>query len=447
MKNFYSVTGMVCRALMLAALIQATLPVGYAQTPAPPSGADRDRARAMLADLKSDLEKYYYDPNYHGMNLDERFKIAEQKTKEAVSLAQLMGIVAQVLLDLNDSHTYFLPPSRTFKTDYGWQMQAVGDRCFVSAIKPGSDAEAKGLKEGDEIISIDGLPAKRENLWKIRYLYQIIRPRPGMRVVLVKPDGKEQQLDVAAKVREAKREINLTTGVGSDIGDLIRESEDEAKLNRHRFIETEDVFIWKMPGFDLEKVGVDDIMAKVKKRKTLILDLRGNGGGYVLTLERMLANVFDRDITIGDLKRRKETKPMVVKARGKDPFAGKIIVLIDSGSGSASELFARVIQLEKRGIVIGDRSAGAVMRSRVYGHQIGVDIVVPYAVSVTDADIIMTDGKSLEHTGVVPDEVMLPTGADMAAKRDVVLAYAMSLAGLQTTPEKAGAFFPLEWKK
>jgi C-terminal processing protease CtpA/Prc len=327
-------------------------------------------------------------------------------------------------------------------------MQMIGDRCFVVAVKPGSDAEAKGLKEGDEVVSVDGYKPTRNTLWKLRYLYQAIRPRPGMRAIVIKPDGKQEQMDVAAKIREGKKLLDLTaSGQGYDTSDLIRQAENENHLRRHRFSETEDVFVWKMPEFDLEKLKVDDIMDKVKKSKAFVLDLRGNGGGFEDTLLRLIGNVFDHDIKLGDIKRRKETKTLVAKTRGKDAFSGKLIVLIDSESGSAAELFARVIQLEKRGTIIGDRSAGAVMRARRYSHDLGVDIIVPYGASITDADIIMTDGNSLEHTGVEPDEIKLPSGADLATKRDAVLAYAMSLAGVTITPEKAGALFPIEWRK
>jgi carboxyl-terminal processing protease len=128
-------------------------------------------------------------------------------------------------------------------------------------------------------------------------------------------------------------------------------------------------------------------------------------------------------------------------------FGGQLIVLIDSRSGSAAELFARTVQLEKLGTVIGDRSAGAVMQSRLFPFELGADTVIFYAASITDADIIMTDGKSLENTGVTPDKLMLPTGADLAAQRDPVLAYAASLAGVKLDPEKAGALFPVEWRK
>src|SRR6185295_7938024 len=97
---------------------------------------------------------------------------------------------------------------------------------------------------------------------------------------------------------------------------------------------------------------------------------------------------------------RKETKPMLAKTRGDRIFKGKLVVLVDSTSGSSAEIFARTMQLEKRGTVIGDRTAGAVMRAIHSEHQLGADTVVFYGVSVTDADLIMSDGKSLERAGV-----------------------------------------------
>ena len=70
-----------------------------------------------------------------------------------------------------------------------------------------------------------------------------------------------------------------------------------------------------------------------------------------------------------------------------------------------------------------------------------------YGASVTDADMIMADGKSLERVGVTPDELLLPTAADLAANRDPVLARAAETLGLKLPADKAGSFFPIEWKK
>src|SRR5205814_6660236 len=116
-------------------------------------------------------------------------------------------------------------------------------------------------------------------------------------------------------------------------------------------------------------------------------------------------------------------------------------------SGSAAELLARIVQLERRGKVLGDQTPGHVMRAIFCPLQVGIDTVSLFGLSVTDADLVMSDGRSLEKVGVTPDEIILPAAADLAAKRDAVLARAAELVGVKLEPEKAGSFFPIEWLK
>jgi len=409
------------------------------------SSQDRDRGVIMLKAVRDDIRKYYYDPAFRGIDLDARTKAAEERIKQAKSNGEIFGTIAQLLLDFNDSHTIFLPPQRSARIEYGWQMQSFGDDCYVIAVKPKSDAEAKGLKPGDKVLKVDGVAPNRANLWIYQYLYTALAPRPVVNMEVQTAGEQPRQLEVKAKVQTGRQVRDLTETI--DFNAYLREQADEAHLTDHIFYEVgKDTIIWRMPTFDMENDAVDERIDKVKKFKTLIIDLRRNAGGAVETLQRLVGNLFDHDVTIGDMKLRKESKPMLARTRGDSGFKGQVIVLVDSGSNSASEVFARVMQLEKRGTVIGDRTGGKVMRSRLYSHQIGLDTVVYYGVSVTDADLIMADGKTLEGTGVTPDELVLPTPDDLRAQKDSVLARAVAIAGGTLDPVEAGKLFPFKWK-
>lgn len=408
------------------------------------SAQERDRALIMLRSARDDIKKNYYDPNFRGMDLDARSKLAEEKIKQAKSNAEVFGIIAQMLLEFNDSHTIFLPPQRSTRVEYGWEMQTFGDNTYVIAVKPKTDAEAKGVKPGDKVLKIDGIAPNRSNLWIYHYLYNALAPRPIVRMEIQSPGEQPRLVEVTAKLRERKKVFDLTDTI--DLNVFRRELEDEARMIEHKLIELGDVGIWRMPAFDLSEDDVDNGVNKAKKFKTLILDLRRNGGGDEKTMLRLIGNLFDRDITVGNIKRRKEEKPLVAKTRGDGGFKNNLIVLIDSESASAAEVVARVVQLEKRGTVLGDRTSGKVMRSRLYPHQMGIDTVVFYGVSVTDADVIMSDGKSLEGVGVSPDEMLLPTSEDLRAQKDSVLSRAVAAAGTTLDPAEAGKFFPFKWK-
>jgi carboxyl-terminal processing protease len=405
----------------------------------------RDRGRAILDNIKRDLQKNYYDPTLHGFDLEKSFKDADEKIKQASSSGQIFGIIAATILSLDDSHTFLIPPMSTSRVNYGWAMQAIGDKCYVTAVQPGSDAEAKGLKPGDLLLSVEGVNPTRDNLWKLQYLYYGLRPQGGLQVVAQSPGGQPRELALLAKVRQGKRLTDLTDY--SQYMQLMIEEQKDARVNRHRYYELgEDLMIWKMPAFDLPKDKVDGIMDKARKCKGLILDLRGNGGGYEETLLRMIGNLVDHEVKLGDAIERKGHKAIVAKSRGKDAFQGQVVVLIDSASGSSSELLARIVQLEKRGTVVGDRSAGAVMRAQQISYTEGLDTVVFYGLSMTVADLVMTDGKSLEKAGVTPDELLLPSPQDLAAQRDPLLSRAAALLGIKIEAEKAGSLFPVEWR-
>ncbi|MGA8270608.1 MAG: S41 family peptidase [Candidatus Sulfotelmatobacter sp.] len=417
--------------------------VAFAQDE-PLTGEDRSKAKEMLHNIRDDIREHYFDKKYQGLDFDARFQSAEKKIESASSMNYALADIAGAVSALNDSHTFFIPPPRPYKHSYGWEMQAIGDSgCFVTAVRPGSDAEKKGLKPGDQVLSVNGYSAIREDVRKIRYVFNTLRPQPGLRLVVRSEKGDLRQIDVMASMRATERLRDLM-----DYWSYAQEERDTERLHHSRFFEYgNDVIIWKLPDFVFDTDQAKKMLDQIRSHKALILDLRGNPGGSVDFLAHFLGGMFDHEVKIDNRVHRDRIKSEVTKTRGDKTFNGKLIVLVDSESASASEIFAKVVQLEKRGIVVGDLSSGSVMESRLYRHTIGRMVMTFYAASVTEADIIMSDGKSLEHIGVVPDVRMTPTAADLAAGRDRALAYAAGLVGIELTPEKAGTLFPVEWPR
>ena len=90
------------RALILTGVIlgMAAASSSAAQT----IGFERERGREMLGVIKSDIKKNYYDPSFHGIDIEGRFRVADERIKQATSVGQIQAIMAQVLVDFDDSH-------------------------------------------------------------------------------------------------------------------------------------------------------------------------------------------------------------------------------------------------------------------------------------------------------------------------------------------------------
>lgn len=428
-------------AIVTAALLGSA----WAQQPQPMDSLERGRALSMLEVISNDVKKHYYDPKFHGVDFDAKIAEAKQKIEKETSFNMSMSHIAAALDSLNDSHTFLLPPQHAYRHDFGFQYQMVGERCFVTRVRPKSDAEAKGVKPGDEILTINGYNVVRDNYWKLNYVFSILRPQAGLGLGLQSPSGAQRQVDVMAKIHETKRVTDLTFGNPTDIWDVIRQGENQRHLMRARYYEIGDqLLVMKVPEFFFSDQEVFDMVGKARKHHNLIVDLRGNPGGSIETLKYLVGGMFDKEVKIADRLGRKETKPESAK-RMPSPFPGKLVVLVDSNSASAAELFARVMQLEKRAVVIGDRTAGSVMEAKRFQEKEGVETVIFYGASVTEWDLIMADGKSLEHMGVTPDEALVPSAQDVADGRDPVLAHAAEVLGAKISPEEAGKAFPYEW--
>lgn len=146
--------------------------------------ADRDFAQEMLKNVAADVQKHYYDPKLHDVDWNAKVQEAKKNIDSADSISNAVSKIAAPLDTLNDSHTLFYPPPRTTVHDYRLDMEMIGDHCFVTRLHPGSDAEKKGLKVGDEILAVNEHPVSRSTLWRIQYIYNVLRPQPGLRLAL-----------------------------------------------------------------------------------------------------------------------------------------------------------------------------------------------------------------------------------------------------------------------
>ncbi|HEV2287706.1 MAG TPA: S41 family peptidase [Candidatus Acidoferrales bacterium] len=412
------------------------------------SSMDRAHAEEMLQQVHDAVKKDYYDSTFHGVDMDARYQKYAAAIKNAPTLGEAFHVIAGYLSGLHDSHTFFVPPSINYNFDYGFRMQMIGDRCFVTEVRPETDAASK-IHPGDEILKVGAFSVNRKDFSDIEYYLNSLSPQGALELSLRDPQGTMRTEQVRTKFITKQKLIDVSFETG-DTGfwNLILDEESRIHLLRERWAEIGDTFIWKIPAFNMDQGVTDDIMGKADKHAALVIDLRGNPGGAVDALSYLVGHFFDHDITIASPVGRKRDKDLVAKPRGKT-YTGKLFILVDSGSASAAELFARTMQLNHRGVVVGDLSAGAVMESRIYPFQIGVmggnDLIVFYAASITHDNLIMTDGKSLESVGVTPDELIVPTGADLAAGRDPALAQAAQLAGAKLDPAAAGKLFPFEW--
>jgi carboxyl-terminal processing protease len=436
--NSYRADSVFITFILLVAMT-AALPVLASPPPGDKgqlSSLDRSTIELMAKDSAEAVRKNYFDPAYGGVDFNAAYKAALQDIARAGSVHEGYDAIANMMAKLNDSHTRFYPPEQPFIVEQGWDMQFIGDK-FVTFVKRGSDAEGQGLKPGDEVLELENVRPTRANWVDLRYRIKDLAPRSSLHVVVASPGHQATLKVIPSVVKQRAGQFDITSN--------------EYWIYRHQFdsdmekytshtLTLNDVLLIKLATFMHKDEALDGELHKAEKARAVIVDLRGNPGGAESFLLHLLGNLFDRDVTVGEHVGRTKSKPLIAKAR--HVYSGKVIVLVDSDSASCSEIMARAIQLEKRGTVIGDKTAAAVRTAIVKEFEHGQGTVYFYAAEVTINDLKMSDGNSLEKIGVTPDELLLPTPQQLAAGEDPQLARAFELAGAPISAQKAGKLFP-----
>lgn len=167
---------------------------------------------------------------------------------------------------------------------------------------------------------------------------------------------------------------------------------------------------------------IESLMEEAKTARRLVIDLRGNGGGEVGNMMHFLGMVLPSDTPVGTFVTRRLARdyvragvgdgkdPVAIARWAKrqftpresetDPFRGKVAVLIDGGTGSASEIVANALREAKGSPLVGTPSAGAVLMSTFGRLPHGFSIQFPVS------DFVSAKGKRLEGHPLVPDVEM-----------------------------------------
>jgi carboxyl-terminal processing protease len=276
----------------------------------------------------------------------------------------------------------------------------LGADCFLIVVSPieGSPSEKAGIKAGDAIVAVDGASLDGLTVDEAR---NKIRGKKGTEVVLSIVRGEADPIDITV-VRDvivSKEVISKDLG-GGTIGYIaVTGFSDNSQTKFH-----------------------DALQADLKAgKKKLILDLRGDPGGYV-TAARSIVSEFIKDGPIF-WEQDADGNQVQTDATGQGIATDdsiKLVVLVDKGSASASEIVAGALQDRKRATIVGETTFG---KGTV---QQWIQLQNGSALKLTIAKWLTPDKHWIHHVGVVPD-VPVATPTDAGPDNDPALDKAVEL--------------------
>lgn len=333
--------------------------------------------------------------------IDDVYKILQDKyidtdkiKLEDMQNAALKGFVRGI----GDPYTAYMPPeeSKEFEIDLEGELEGIGAVLeqkndvivVVSAIKD-SPAKKAGLKSGDVISKIDGITTAKLSLIDA---VKKIRGKKGTQIsITILRKGEPKPIDLTL-IRDSIHIDSIETEVKENI----------FHVTINQFNQT-------------TRKEFDNVVQKalLEKPRGMIIDVRGNGGGFLDTSIDIIAEFMKKDTIIARIKSRdpKNNENMKSGADGRLTDI-PVVVLIDGGSASASEILAGAFQDTKRGILIGETSFGKGSVQELSKIRNGGLIRTTIAKWYTPND------QNIDQTGIKPDIEVKYTEADFKAQKD-----------------------------
>jgi carboxyl-terminal processing protease len=252
-----------------------------------------------------------------------------------------------------------------------------------------SPARKAGLQAGDFIAKVNGQDTSD---WSIDKAVSQIRGEKGTTVKLT--IVRKQTVKEFSIVRDQIINPSVRYEVTADNIGYLRIS---------RFADTDTTKLAQQAAAEFKKKGV----------RGVVLDVRGNGGGY-LTAAQDIASLWLGDKKIVVEERRGDQVTERLYARGDSPLAGiPTVVLIDSGSASASEIVAGALHDHKAAQLVGAKSFGKGSVQQI------LEILSGGQLKVTIAKWFTPGGVNISKEGIQPDVKVEPSADDIAAGKDV----------------------------
>lgn len=424
----------VCAALGLQSLAQEAAKVSKNLAPAAP-----DARRQSFDIVWRTVKEKHFDPTFGGVDWDAVRRKYEPRLTRVKKDGELHLLLNEMLGELRQSHFAVIPPEAIREDgsfnlpggDVGIDLRIVDGQVMITRVEPDSAASRAGLRPGFVIKRIDGAETAKMQKEIVAQMNKNPLRRdwtPGLKhffvaqAILRRTGGEPgstarlQCLDDRGQVREAAIVREKTAGeLPPRLGFLpALRTEFEAKrlasgIGYIRF----NAFMMPV----MEKVRAS--MREFHDAPGIIFDLRGNLGGIAGLAPGIVGLMETRQTSLGASKMRTERFNLTVFPQSR-PYTGPVALLVDGGSGSTTEIFAAGLQELRRAVIVGERSAGAVLPSDMIKLPTGA--IFQYAF----ADFRTPSGALIEGSGVAPDVEVKHTRASLLAGRDAQLEAAVA---------------------